>query len=99
MWALAHSSFTDMPVQFPGVKIFPLSRRSSLDSHHGGSVLGVIVSVSCIILLLMHVMQVVNLVFGLILYLFDSSNGGSGGGEVGGQWLHCSGYRQHTMGW
>src|SRR5260370_35881637 len=89
MWALAHSSFTDVPMQFPGVKIFTLSRRSSSDSHHGGSVSGAIVSVSCIILLLMRVMQVVNLVFWLILYLFDSLNWGSGVWEVRGLCLHC----------
>src|SRR5260370_30071817 len=91
MWAFAHSSFADMPGDLSGVKIFTLSRRSSSKGLHGGSALGAMHSVSSIILLLMHVMHVENLVFGLVLYLFKLSNGGSGGGEMGTCWLRGSG--------
>src|SRR5260370_16349737 len=98
IWALAHSSFTEVPSRLPGVKIFTLSMRSSLDGLHGSSASGRIRSVSLMILLLMRVMHVVSFSFGLDLYLFESLNGGSGGGEAGGLWFRCFGFSRHTCG-
>src|SRR5258708_25496633 len=83
MWAFAHSSFTDSPARFAGMKIFTLSSRSTSDGLQGGSAFGVMHSVSSSICLLTCVMQVLNLFLGFDLYLLDSLYGGNGGGETG----------------
>src|SRR5258708_45477 len=85
-WALAHSSFSDCLVQFAGMKSFTLSCRSTLDGLHGGLAFGKVCSVSSRIWLLTHVMQVMNLVLGFILYLLGLINGGKGGGDA---WVGC----------
>src|SRR5258707_14306348 len=78
-WPSAHISFTDFPDMFSRMKSLTLSSRSTSDGLHGGSAFGVMHSVSSKILALTQVMQVVNLVLGFFLHLFDLLNGGSGG--------------------
>ncbi|SRR5258708_4958751 len=83
MWSFTHSSFTDFLDKFVGMKIFTLLSRSISDGLQGGLAFGVMHSVSSKICLLTHVMQVVSLFLGFILYLLDLLNRGSGGGEAG----------------
>src|SRR5260370_26046855 len=82
MWAFTHSSFTNSPARFAGMKIFTLSSRSISDGLQGGSAFGVMHSVSSKFCLLMHVIQGVNLFLGFALYLFDLTTVGSGGGML-----------------
>src|SRR5260370_14276523 len=84
MCGFAHSSFTEVPAMLSRVNIFTLSKRSSSDGCHSGSAFGMMHSVSSVILLLMWVMHMENFILGLSLYLFKSSNGGSGGGDGAG---------------
>ena len=90
-WTSAHSSFTDSLGRFLGVKIFILSSRLTLDGLHGGSAFRVIHSISSNILWLTCVMHVMYLAFGFVLYLLDSSKGGSGGGVASCGWALWSG--------
>ncbi len=98
-WVLAHSSFSDCPVQFMGMKSFTLLCRSTSDGLHGGSVFGKVCSVSSRIWLLTHVMQVMNLVLRFILYLLGLINGGKGGGDARVGCVLWSGNTWQMIGW
>ena len=82
-WLSLHCSFTDSPVFVVGEKILTLSGISSSEILQGGSACRTILSIPSSMQLLTRVMQVLNFILGLDLYLLDGLKGGNRGGEWG----------------
>ena len=94
-----HCSFTDSPGFIVGEKILTLSGISSLEILQGGSACRTILSIPSSMQLLTRVMQVLNFVLGLDLYLLDGLKGGNRGGEWGVGFTLWLGYSLHVTGW